>query len=285
MPWHASLDLALARERGRSVARFRHDGPLRILQTLYPEGDAISHNVLVHPPGGLVGGDVLDVTVQVAGGAHGLVTTPGATRFYRSAGEFAVQRARIRLETGARFEWLPLEAICHSGCLAENRLAFDLAEGAEAMGWDITAFGLPESGEPFEHGSLLQHIELGTAWLERGRIDAADKPLLDGPLGLAGRRCMGSLFFLAGSALARGLERHPRWPCAGGNRGRHVSGAAGHRGARAVAAGRAGHAAAALRPRCLAPDAVAARADAAARVESLTERRWRTVRMGTRARP
>ena len=159
--------------------------------------------MLVHPPGGLVGGDVLDVTVQVAGGAHGLVTTPGATRFYRSAGEFAVQRARIRLETGARFEWLPLEAICHSGCLAENRLAFDLAEGAEAMGWDITAFGLPESGEPFEHGSLLQHIELGTAWLERGRIDAADKPLLDGPLGLAGRRCMGSLFFLAGSALAR----------------------------------------------------------------------------------
>jgi urease accessory protein len=201
MPWHARLDLTLSHEGGRSVARFVHDGPLRILQTLYPEGDGICHNVLVHPPGGLVGGDVLDVGVQVAAGAHGLVTTPGATRFYRSAGEPAVQQARIRLEAGAQFEWLPLEAICHPGCIAENRLSFDLAEGAEAIGWDITALGLPESGDPFERGSLLQHIELGGAWLERGRIDAADKRMLDGPLGLAGRRCMASLFFLGGTAL------------------------------------------------------------------------------------
>jgi urease accessory protein len=201
MPWHARLDLTLSHEGGRSVARFVHDGPLRILQTLYPEGDGICHNVLVHPPGGLVGGDVLDVGVQVAAGAHGLVTTPGATRFYRSAGEPAVQQARIRLEAGAQFEWLPLEAICHPGCIAENRLSFDLAEGAEAIGWDITALGLPESGDPFERGSLLQHIELGDAWLERGRIDAADKRMLDGPLGLAGRRCMASLFFLGGTAL------------------------------------------------------------------------------------
>src|SRR5215217_9153785 len=97
MSWHAHLHLDYRQESARSVARFRHDGPLRILQTLYPEGDAICHNVLVHPPGGLVGGDVLDIDVHVGEGAHGLVTTPGASRFYRSDGATAMQRTRLAL--------------------------------------------------------------------------------------------------------------------------------------------------------------------------------------------
>jgi urease accessory protein len=79
MPWHAHLHLDYRQESARSVARFRHDGPLRILQSLYPEGDAICHNVLVHPPGGLVGGDTLDIDIEAADGSHGLITTPGAT--------------------------------------------------------------------------------------------------------------------------------------------------------------------------------------------------------------
>ena len=126
MPWHARLALDYsAPNPSRTIARFRHDGPLRILQSLYPEGDAVCHNVLVHPPGGLVGGDVLDIRIRAAAGAHGLVTTPGATRFYRSEGETAVQRTAIALDPGARLEWLPLEAICFDGCLAENRLRLD----------------------------------------------------------------------------------------------------------------------------------------------------------------
>ncbi len=85
-------------EAGRCTPRYEHDGPLRILQTLYPEGDAISHNVLVHPPSGLVGGDTLEVNIHGAAGTHGLVTTPGATRFYRSEGEVAIQRTSIAQE-------------------------------------------------------------------------------------------------------------------------------------------------------------------------------------------
>ena len=77
MAWHAQLDLDYRLEADRTVARHVHTGPLRILQSLYPEGDAICHNVLVHPPGGLVGGDTLDLNISVAAGAHGLVTTPG----------------------------------------------------------------------------------------------------------------------------------------------------------------------------------------------------------------
>jgi urease accessory protein len=200
--WHAHLDLHYQRASGRTVARHVHHGPLRILQSLYPEGDAICHNVLVHPPSGLVGGDVLDMHVKVDAGAHGLITTPGATRFYRSDGPVAVQRAHLSLQAGARLEWLPLEALCYSGCQAENRLHIDLAPGAELMAWDLTALGLPAAGLPFARGSLLQHIELEGGWLERGRIDAHDQRLMNGPLGLAGHRCLATLFFACGAELA-----------------------------------------------------------------------------------
>lgn len=225
--WEASLRLDYTREGGRSVARFVHDGPLRILQSLYPEGDGVCHNVLVHPPGGLVGGDTLAVRVSGRAGSHGLVTTPGASRFYRSEGAQALQDVAIDLLEGARLEWLPLEALYYGGCLAQNRLVARLAPGAELLGWDIAALGLPQAGQPFASGSVLQHLELEGAWLERGRIRADDTRLLDGPLGLAGHRCLATLFFVAGSDLAKPrrdallesaravIEAHPLKPSCG----------------------------------------------------------------------
>lgn len=208
MSWHAQLDLDYRLEAGRSVARYQHTGPLRILQSLYPEGDAVCHNVLVHPPGGLVGGDTLDIQVAAGSGSHGLITTPGATRFYRSEGATALQNIRIRMEAGARLEWLPLEAICYTGCLAENRLRMELQPGAELLGWDITALGLPHADAPFTQGRFCQHLEVPGVWLERGVVDAADTRLLNSPLGLAGMRCMASLFCVSGSALERGRREH-----------------------------------------------------------------------------
>lgn len=203
MPWHARLQLDYALEGARTVARFAHHGPLRILQSLYPEGGAVCHNVLVHPPGGLVGGDTLDITATVAAGAHGLVTTPGATRFYRSTGPLALQRTHLTLAEGARLEWLPLEALCYNACRAENHLTLQLAPGAECMGWDVTALGLPHANQPFETGRFVQHLEVPGMWLERGLIDATDDRLLNSPLGLAGHRCMASMFLAAGTALSR----------------------------------------------------------------------------------
>jgi len=203
MPWHAQLALDYTATSSRTVARHLHKGPLRILQSLYPEGDAVCHTVLVHPPGGIVAGDTLDLAITAGAGSHGLVTTPGATRFYRSQGESALQHTRIRMDAGARMEWLPQETICYDGCLAENRLQMTLAPGAELMGWDVTALGLPAAQQPFLRGSLLQHIELAGAWLERGRIDAGDNRLLRGRLGLNSHACMATVFFCSGGPLQR----------------------------------------------------------------------------------
>jgi urease accessory protein len=203
MTWHAKLDVRYAFENAKSVARYEHEGPLRILQSLYPEGANICHNVVVHPPSGLVGGDTLDITVDVGEGAHGLITTPGATRFYKSLGELSLQRTRVNLQANSRLEWLPLEAIAYSGCQAENRLTLRLAPSAEMIGWDMTALGLPNANLPFELGTFTQHIEMPGVWLERGRIDASDDRLLNSPLGFAGHKCMASIFFATGSALTR----------------------------------------------------------------------------------
>lgn len=203
MTWQARLRLDYSLERQRTVARYAHEGPLRILQSLYPEGDAVCHNVLIHPPGGLVGGDTLALDIRVGPGAHGLITTPGATRFYRSLGPSAVQSTQIRLSDQARLEWLPLENLCHNDCRAENRLTLDLAPGSEILGWDITALGLPHAQQAFERGSFLQHLEAPGVWLERGEIRATDQRLMQGPAGLAGQACLGTLFFVTGSPIDR----------------------------------------------------------------------------------
>ena len=201
MAWRAELKLDYTRESQRSVARYLHQGPLRILQSLYPEGDQICHNVLVHPPGGLVGGDTLDIQVSVAKGAHGLVSTPGATRFYKSGGYPALQQVVAQVSDGARLEWLPLEAIAYNDCEATNRAIFNLESGAELITWDVTALGLPTSNLSFEQGHFQQHLEISGVWLEKGNIRGNDTRWLNSPLGMAGQKCLASLVFAAGSAI------------------------------------------------------------------------------------
>lgn len=205
MSWTGSLELAYRREplRGesRTVMRDLHDGPLRVLTSLYPEGPGICHNVLVHPPGGLVGGDRLDIRLTVAAGAHALVTTPGATRFYRSTGAEACQSLNASVAAGSRLEWLPLETIAYSGCIGRNQMRFELAPGAEMIGWDLLALGLPAANQAFERGRYAQSIDLPGRWLERGTVEAADLRLLDSPLGWAGQRTLATLWFAAGDAI------------------------------------------------------------------------------------
>ncbi len=194
MPWHALLSLHYQNQGGRTVARHAHEGPLRIFRSLYPEGDAICHNVVIHPPGGIVGGDRLDIRIRADAGSHGLVSTPGATRFYASDGEPGTQHVDIRLAGDARLEWLPLETLAYPGCRARNLLDMQLEDNAEMIGWDVLALGLPATGRPFTTGHVQQRIDWPGVWLEQARIDGQDQRLLDAPLGLGGRRCLGTLW-------------------------------------------------------------------------------------------
>lgn len=211
----AAKDEAVNAEPPRTLTHDRHDGPLRVLAPLYPEGPAICHHTLVHPPSGIVGGDVLTLNLQVEANAHAVITTPGATRFYATRAEAASQHCHLSLDDGARLEWLPLEAIAYPGCEAQNKVSLRLAPSAQMMGWDLLALGLPASAEPFDRGCFEQSIEwndLPTSrrvWLERGVLDTRDPTFArwrTSPLGLDQRDALGVMWFAAGSPLSTELR-------------------------------------------------------------------------------
>ena len=109
--WQARLDLGFEQRAGRTVlAHKRQFGPLTVQRPFYPEGGPC-HLYVLHPPGGVVGGDRLAVSVLVAEGAHALITTPGAAKFYRSAGPRADVVQRLSVDAGGALEWFPQENI------------------------------------------------------------------------------------------------------------------------------------------------------------------------------
>jgi urease accessory protein len=207
MGWHGHLHLHYTRDGARTTALDRHHGPLRVLQRLYPEGEGICHHVLVHPPGGIVGGDVLALEADLEAGSHAVITTPGATRFYRSDSALARQQVQASLAAGARLEWLPMETIAYRACQAHNSLQFNLAPGAQMLGWDVLALGLPAANAPFDAGRFRQEITLPGVWQERGVLDGGDSLLLHSPLGLAGHTVMASLWLAEGLGPGKTLDR------------------------------------------------------------------------------
>jgi urease accessory protein len=178
------------------LARREHHGPLAVQRPFFPEGPSVCHVYVLHPPGGIVGGDRLHVDVEVGGGAHGLVTTPAATKAYRTAGPPASVDNRLRVAAGGVLEWLPQETILYDGCDIALATRVDLAPDAAFMGLDVVCFGLPARGEGFGRGRCRQAFEVWRAGapvaVERGRYDGGDT-VHDAAWGLASAPVMGTL--------------------------------------------------------------------------------------------
>lgn len=196
--WCARLELGFARRGERTaLVRNRSLGPLRVQRPFYPVPGECQVYVL-HPPGGLVVGDRLDLDIDCAADARVLLTTPGAGRVYRGGDAQRPQTfaVHIQIAAGAHCEWLPQENILFDGAWAENSVRVDLEPGAHYTGWEITCLGRPAAGETFTRGLLDQRLWLwrdGRPLLgERLRINGGDAQL-DAPWGLAGRPVFGSL--------------------------------------------------------------------------------------------
>lgn len=197
--WLARLNLGFTHDgNGRTVLTDReHLGPLRIQKPLYPEGNAICHAVIVHPPGGIAGGDRLDINVALHEGARGLITTPGATKWYKArGGTEAVQRVQVDLAAGATLEWLPQEAIVFNAAQATSETAIALGDNALYLGWEVLCFGRAASGETFDDGRYRQRMNVSRngrlLWNERGTLDAGGT-LMSSAIGLADRSVAGTL--------------------------------------------------------------------------------------------
>lgn len=177
-PWQASLRLRFADDAGvtRLLER-RHYGPLRVQKALYPEGGAICHAIVVHPPGGVVGGDTLWIDAEVGENAHALLTTPGAGKWYRANGKVSKQSVMLRAGAGAAIEWLPQETIFFDDAAVDLDHSVELEAGACYIGLEILCFGRRASGEVFERGVIRQHTQIRSAgkliWWEQGAIAAA----------------------------------------------------------------------------------------------------------------
>ena len=173
--WHAELELGFEKRPARTVlSRRRRKGPLSVQRAFYPEDD-VCHVYLLHPPGGVVGGDRLDIKLHLDAGSHALLTTPGATKFYRSAGETAVQHQVFDIKDNAMLEWLPQENIFFPGSMVKNSLRLNLEGNARAAAWDIQCFGRPVIEEIFDEGYLDNHWQVyrddRPILIERLRVD------------------------------------------------------------------------------------------------------------------
>jgi len=193
--WSAHLSLGFTACGSKSVLAHRfQDGPLVVQKPLYPEGEAVCHAIVVHPPGGIAGGDDLRLDVKAGARAAAVLTTPGAAKWYRSAGPWA--RQKLAFEVGGTLEWLPRETIVFDGALAELACEVRLTGAARYIGWEIVCLGRTGSGERFSRGTLRVDTRIARdgklLWMERGEIDGGSA-LMRSPVGLAGKSVFGSL--------------------------------------------------------------------------------------------
>ncbi len=195
--WLAELELWFGVQAGKTrLLRRRHVGPLMVQRPFHPEADGTAHVYVLHPPGGVAGGDCLTVTCHVAPGARALLTAPGATKFYRSAGRRAESRTVIELGEGAVCEYLPQETIVFDGATAAIESRVELAPDATYVGWEFLSLGRPAAAEAFASGAVSQRIEIirdgRPVWIERFALDGGS-PLMDATFAFAGRPIAGTM--------------------------------------------------------------------------------------------
>ena len=207
--WHAELELGYGRdgETTRPTLR-RHQGPLRVQKHLYAEGPEVCQHIIVHPPGGIAGGDRLHINASLGANAWAQLTSPGAAKWYRAAGP-AYQQLELKVGAGATLEWLPQETIIYAGAQAELTTRIDLEGDARLCYWDMVALGRPASGERFDAGHFQAQLDIRRdgqlLWHERQRINGNDG-LLDSPIGLAGQPVFATLL-ISGELSTELLER------------------------------------------------------------------------------
>ena len=204
--WSAALEIGFEVRAGRTaIVKKRHHGPLGVQRAFYPEPDGLAHVYVLHPPGGIVHGDELHVQINVGTGAAALVTTPAATKFYRSAGRVAQVTQRLIVQDGASLEWLPQETIVYGEAQVRTETRVELTPGARFCGWDIVCLGRAASGDHFAAGRLNQAFEIWQAgrplWIERSHFDASE-PIRHALWGLGGRSVFGTFVCSGQSAPA-----------------------------------------------------------------------------------
>jgi urease accessory protein len=188
----------------------RHLGPLLVQKAIYPEGERVCHAVIVHPPGGIAGGDELTVEIDLEANSNAVLSTPAAAKWYKAPRQRCRQHTTIRLAKGSTLDWLPQENIFYNATRAESAFTLQVEEGATAIGWEINLLGRQESGEKWSEGSLrfvtsIERMEGLPLWTEQLRLDASS-PLRESYQGLWGFNAFATLWAIGAACTAAVAE-------------------------------------------------------------------------------
>lgn len=200
--WKACLNLNFVKAHARTyLAKNLHVGPLVLQKSLHPEGPEVCHGVVIHPPGGVAGGDALTVNAALEHAAHSLLTTPGAGKWYKANGKQASQHLQFNLEPDTCLEWLPQENILFDGADVKFSADINLADNATFLGWEILCFGRQAQNERWQTGGLQQKLRIyrhqQLIWNECANITPEHKNL-NSMVGLNGQVVSASLVLAAG---------------------------------------------------------------------------------------
>ncbi|KZZ10888.1 hypothetical protein A3765_07985 [Oleiphilus sp. HI0130] len=197
--WKARLALGYRQRSDKTVlSKMQFEGPLRVQRPFYPEHGRC-HTYLLHPPGGMVSGDQIDIDVSVDSNANAFITTPSAGKIYSADSANVVQTQNIQLSVsdGASLEFLPQENILFNGANARLSTTIDVSAKGRLIAWDMVSFGRPYGGYWFDSGSLSQQISIsieGDLVLHEGFRTDPELVILESSVGLMGYKHMGSLF-------------------------------------------------------------------------------------------
>lgn len=174
--WIAELELRFSKSKSKTFLSTRkHIGPLTIQRPFYPEGD-LCHLYLLHPPGGIVGGDQLSIEVNTDSNSSALLTTPGATKVYRTSDhKHSTINQNFIVAEDSSFEWLPMETIVFPGANSQFSSKLLLSGNARVAAWEVYCLGRPAINESFDFGSLNFSLEL---WRD-GMPILLDKLMID----------------------------------------------------------------------------------------------------------
>lgn len=178
--------------------------PLQALEPMDLDGTGAATVFLLNPTGGVLGGDRLETRVELGAGSRVCLSTPSATRVYRSAGPPAIQRVTARLGEGARLEYVPDHLIPSPGARVIQSIEVSLGPGAAAVVCDAWSVGRMARGESW----LFHLVDGGIVATDAEGLLFKERVVLTGARGWGGLGAAEGMAYIA--TLLCLAPSHPR---------------------------------------------------------------------------
>ena len=154
---HASLQFTLGHGGQTILSRSFATSPVKVFATR--SNGVASWVYAATLGGGLVGGDRISMTVDVAEGARALVTTQASTKVYRSARP-STQTVAAAVGRGAFLAMLPDPIVCYAGADFTQTQQYDLHADASLVLVDWVTSGRHASGERWAFNRYHSRIRI-----------------------------------------------------------------------------------------------------------------------------